>query len=395
MAPQRQLALLVTLIAVIPSLNGAFSSSLGHIPSHNAYNVNEIQQVHRNVNLNHSNLRQHHYRRRLSSMGASMSNMLTLDSLSSSQWMPLYLSCLAGASTCLGAAIVFCRPSQKSIGPNTMSFSLALAASVMITVSILSILPECLRDTSLGENDSYQIMPIMSAVFLQRLVSFGLGCLLYKLLSQFAFPEPQELVVEALHNADEQNYSENEQDVTELKVTSSSHQHSSTPPTKQRQEQSMRSRKSSQLSSTKSSSFDNDNSSADEEKAEGAILTKPLLQSQDTSNDNNYAKSPVSQHATSFSDWSTGNDLATPQQRRAWRVTLLLFCSLLLHNFPEGLAVAASSVQSTKLGLAVTFGIFGTSFACDSVFGYSLACFIDSTVVFALHSFTTISLYYT
>lgn len=36
---------------------------------------------------------------------------------------------------------------------------------------------------------------------------------------------------------------------------------------------------------------------------------------------------------------------------------MLLFVSLLLHNFPEGLAVAASALESRKLGITVTVGI--------------------------------------
>ena len=36
---------------------------------------------------------------------------------------------------------------------------------------------------------------------------------------------------------------------------------------------------------------------------------------------------------------------------------MLLFVSLLFHNFPEGLAVAASALESQKLGITVTIGI--------------------------------------
>jgi ZIP family zinc transporter len=40
-----------------------------------------------------------------------------------------------------------------------------------------------------------------------------------------------------------------------------------------------------------------------------------------------------------------------------FRVAIMLFLSLLIHNFPEGLAVAASSLENTKLGMTVTIGI--------------------------------------
>ena len=110
--------------------------------------------------------------------------------------MPLYLSTLAGASTCLGAAVVFWHPQRHNIGPNTMSFSLALAGSVMITVSVLSLGPECLRDTTIPHSDPFQLMPLWSSMFLERIVSFGMGCLLYRLLSYFAFPDPEILVLE-------------------------------------------------------------------------------------------------------------------------------------------------------------------------------------------------------
>jgi ZIP family zinc transporter len=36
---------------------------------------------------------------------------------------------------------------------------------------------------------------------------------------------------------------------------------------------------------------------------------------------------------------------------------MLLFFSLVLHNFPEGLAVAASALESDQLGMTVTIGI--------------------------------------
>ena len=69
-------------------------------------------------------------------------------------WTPLLLSTIAGMSTCLGAAIVFLQPKTKApdgtstrkVGSNMQALSLALAGSVMMTVSVISIGPECLVD---------------------------------------------------------------------------------------------------------------------------------------------------------------------------------------------------------------------------------------------------------
>ncbi|KAL3927351.1 MAG: hypothetical protein SGARI_005349 [Bacillariaceae sp.] len=46
------------------------------------------------------------------------------------------------------------------------------------------------------------------------------------------------------------------------------------------------------------------------------------------------------------------------QKQRSWRVAMLLFFSLLAHNFPEGLCVAASAKESPQLGVTVAIGIF-------------------------------------
>merc|ERR1712032_257049 len=56
-------------------------------------------------------------------------------------------------------------------------------------------------------------------------------------------------------------------------------------------------------------------------------------------------------------NFTSGSDLTTQSSRRAWRVAILLFISLLIHNFPEGLAVAASTIQSDRLGFTVMVGI--------------------------------------
>lgn len=53
----------------------------------------------------------------------------------------------------------------------------------------------------------------------------------------------------------------------------------------------------------------------------------------------------------------SGKDLSTPEARRAWRVAMLLFVSLAVHNFPEGLAVAASTLHSQSLGITTAVAI--------------------------------------
>jgi ZIP family zinc transporter len=301
------------------------------------------------------------------------------------EWlMPLYLSSLAGASTCLGAAIVFWHPQRHKIGPNTMSFSLALAGSVMITVSVLSLGPECLRDvTSIPSSSSsnhypFQIMPLWSSMFLERIVSFGMGCFLYWILSYFAFPDPESLVLE-FSKEEEENVAREPaschdgflQDDASIHHNGQVHDVSSSKKQQQQQQQqrpfSVRSRKASSqaLAATDSSSdrFSNDEENKGQTKT---TLAQPLLllQQQRDDDDDSYHKSPPLNNnnnknntGMTLSQWSSGADLQNAQQKRAWRVAMLLFCSLLIHNFPEGLAVAASSVQSTKLGMQVAFGI--------------------------------------
>jgi ZIP family zinc transporter len=58
-----------------------------------------------------------------------------------------------------------------------------------------------------------------------------------------------------------------------------------------------------------------------------------------------------------FSRYTSGADLQSAEARRAWRVAMLLFVSIAVHNFPEGLAVAASSIHSPRLGVTTTVAI--------------------------------------
>ena len=111
---------------------------------------------------------------------------------------PLLLSFLAGASTCAGAAIVFVFNAKQI--ERSMSFSLSLAASVMITVSLISIGPEAMEDVIIrrrdGGGDYYYSVDI--PLFLERFFSFASGCFGYWLLSKAlaAFPEPESLFLD-------------------------------------------------------------------------------------------------------------------------------------------------------------------------------------------------------
>ena len=240
--------------------------------------------------------------------------------------LPLLLSCLAGGSTCLGAAVVFC---CQTVTPSQLAFALSLAGSVMMTVSFYSILPECFRiddelkdqgDTSSLSSSSSAYLSIYSILFWQRCFGFGMGGLSYFCLAKCAFPEPNELIF-ASEDDDEENPLSNNQHETEL-ITS-------TPL----------------------------NLTIDDEKEQllqQRITPKVPAQSQSTTSPTVYDKQYKPLLSSSF--WH-GTDLANAHAKRAWRVALLLFVSLLVHNFPEGLAVAASTLHSPHLGITTTIAI--------------------------------------
>jgi ZIP family zinc transporter len=247
---------------------------------------------------------QHHHQQLLpcanSHLIAVLSRSLMLQE--DDKWTPLYLSCIAGGATCLGAAVVFFHPTDSNnhrvVSPNTMSFSLALAGSVMVTVSVISLGPECLI------MDDGAFVPLH--LLFQRIVSFCFGSSLYFGLSWFAFPEPDEVIETELRSKKTDADEEAMMIKDETPAVVRSHK-----------------------------KFEDD---------------EQLLLREATAN-------IVAKPSSSWTQWSTGADLDSKEQKRAWRVAMLLFVSILLHNFPEGLAVAASALESRKLGITVTVGI--------------------------------------
>mmetsp|Transcript_6677 Transcript_6677/g.8646 ORF Transcript_6677/g.8646 Transcript_6677/m.8646 type:complete len:387 (-) Transcript_6677:15-1175(-) len=270
----------------------------------------------------------------------------------SDSWLqPLLLSLLAGLSTCLGAACVFCLKTKENeagespLSAAHMAFSLSLAGSVMVTVSFVSILPESFQDGSIDDDNSYHMIPWNSSLFFLRCVSFGIGCLLYFLLSKCAFPEPDEIL-----GFDEEAAAR----IAQMEEASSD------PPALQR---------------CPSSSV----VSLDEEASSVNSGRSPLIRKQSVNLRGRGTASPagsmvgsVIEAQTSNSaakdkvvplNWSNlanasrGSDLKSASAKRAWRVTMLLFISLAVHNFPEGLAVAASTMHSQQLGITTTVAI--------------------------------------
>jgi ZIP family zinc transporter len=265
------------------------------------------------------------------------------------EWMPLYLSCLAGASTCLGAAVVFFHPTDSNnlriVSPNTMSFSLALAGSVMVTVSVISLGPECLI------MDDGVFVPLYQ--FFQRIVSFCIGSSLYFGLSWFAFPEPEEVI--GMELSSKKNL-DDEEAMRNIDETLADTENSARRDSTKTHNVVVRSRKKDELSSKKTVADEEVMRIKDETSAAVRSHKKfeddeqPLILREATAN-------IVAKPSSSWTQWSTGADLDSKEQKRAWRVAMLLFVSILLHNFPEGLAVAASALESRKLGITVTVGI--------------------------------------
>lgn len=216
--------------------------------------------------------------------------------------LPLLYSLLAGLSTCLGAAVVFLvappvgaaattannnnnsnnttggssrgGSSSSSSSSAMMAFALSLAGSVMVTVSAVSLLPEAFSSES-GGASSWE----------GSLLSLALGCGLCGVLSQMAFPEPDEVL----------------------------------------------------------GFYDKHNNMRQKEEHDDTSATTIL-----TSEATNPAESATAAAAAEEEEES---------RRRAWRLAVLLFVSLLCHNFPEGCAVAASTSVNPRLGVSTSLAI--------------------------------------
>jgi ZIP family zinc transporter len=301
-------------------------------------------------------------------------------------WTPLYLSTLAGMSTCLGALVVYCHPiddgdnandeereilaseegsttsrkiGKRKVSPSTMAFSLALAGSVMVTVSVVSIGPECLAASSMQQNSQISknldednsffifgitLMPIFSWEFLHRLLSFVAGWFIYFLMSKYAFPEPEEILsnhfederrmrISTLPSDCSDKYSDDELDGN---INNEYIRTAESPLNK---------------------NIDSSNNLNVSLQRRGKEVEVTMSTIKGESKRKGHSSNPFTTCLSSLLVFIRGSDLLTSEARRANRVAMLLFFSLLLHNFPEGLAVAASALESDKLGLTVTIGI--------------------------------------
>ena len=418
---------------------------------------------------------------------------------SSSFWVfPLVLSCMAGMSTCLGAAVVFCFPPDTI--KKTMPFSLSLAASVMITISAVSIAPECLdhvvsitpttpTTTTLHNNPAQQDPSALSsilqealllvpnnnnnnnviidyALLLERVLSFGLGCVAYIMLSKIlqGLPDPESLEFfggilggggsnnDSIVGKYDDNVNDNNTTMDNNSATSTGHltvihdvethedlvgigtsssltvNHRTISSSSSDEEDGVGGRRgrvvedhetnhsfvsynnnhtetmipaSSSSSGTALRSSSSRLGTAQQRmNTTSSTTTRTSMQgvSSPASANNNKANKHGTGRSTNDNDiidateetydnckptttgttllsssttavlsetTSNGTTTMTPsisrlkkeEQRRSWRVALLLFVSLLAHNFPEGLAVAASAQESPQLGVTVAIGI--------------------------------------
>ena len=248
---------------------------------------------------------------------------------SGSDWaVPLMMSTAAGMSTCLGAATVFL--ASERMGHAHLAFALSLAASVMMTVSVASILPEAFKDGRPSAEHEY--IQFGTPEFVQRCIAFSVGSALYVLISRFAFPDPEDILeLEATEVGQESNRSSNKNDKCSVA--------NSKPDT-------LVARRITRSPCT---------SPINAYRREALDIPLPLHHSHALGpplNDDSESKIRVTSDQTAsscFTKFTRGSDLQTMEARRAWRVAMLLFVSLAVHNFPEVNVSAYNAVIRVNL----------------------------------------------
>ena len=262
-----------------------------------------------------------------------------------------------------------------------MAFSLALAGSVMVTVSIVSIGPECLAASSMPKNAQHSsldsdnsffifgitLMPLWSIEFLHRLLSFGAGCLLYFLLSKYAFPdEPEEILANHLEKRNVRrssngsiasDKSSDSEDEDEIDSTGTNSKKTNKSPDKV--PDTIINNMNSSLQ-RRGGNDDNDIELARVGIAPNETIwgkRKGLFRRPPT--ERTIFNNPFTYCMSSLRTFTRGSDLDSSEARRANRVAMLLFFSLLIHNFPEGLATFVAALDDPSVGavLAIAIGI--------------------------------------
>jgi zinc transporter ZupT len=266
---------------------------------------------------------------------------------------------MAGGSTCVGASVVFCFTSQQI--QRTMSFSLSLAASVMITVSVISIGPEIFdgifEEVTTSVNSNSQEI-VNWWVVLERIISLGLGCggyvLLSKLLNKLPEPEHTSLYLfkndgKSIINGDKSttkivNIGDivDDDEKEEIVALLRNNSHDDDLPA--------------DLSPDDSNGHIQYHSHDDNqhEKKENRYKNHRLRKKRTTQSSSSFEITTSRSFDTSQEDddieyqvqedqeYDKDASFKQLQKQRSWRVAMLLFVSLLAHNFPEGLAVVST-----------------------------------------------------
>jgi len=225
-----------------------------------------------------------------------------------------------------------------------MAFSLSLAAAVMVTISAVSILPQVFNGIFVAQdgkammNNAYDILLpstktiVKTRLLVERLFSLGLGVSAYLLLAKLLvfLPDPEHMF---LVNEDNNNDDDNQafQKRNDYDLFLASNDAMETGDSNRTDKETIRRR------TTKRTTNHNTKMNTT-----ASLSSESLLL-------------PGSNGEGDFHDFVA---MTQEQRKRSWRVALMLFVSLLIHNFPEGLCVAASAKESPELGITVAIGIF-------------------------------------
>ena len=178
-------------------------------------------------------------------------------------------------------------------------------------MSIISILPELFMDESVQEGDAYKIIPFYSMDMLCRILFIALGAILYFSLSCcLSVPEPEDVL-------NSKNF-----DVVLGSTGCGLSPASST-------EIAFLISCDSNSLSAEFAEFDHDSPHMKLPRKTD-LVGKLVFFNKDDQMVHNCA-------SIICTKWERGGDLESNEQKKAWRVAMLMVISLLVHNFPEGL----------------------------------------------------------